>query len=79
VYLIRGDDPSSDMNLVYEGEAQSHCIIEHNREKQKLFIDSARDYHCLLFFDANLSSTNGWWSIFYQKQYKIHYMRGEAL
>ncbi|KAJ1701667.1 hypothetical protein LUZ63_001446 [Rhynchospora breviuscula] len=48
------------MSLVWEGETQSHCVIEHNRGKLFLFTDSARDSHCLLFCDANLSSTNDW-------------------
>ncbi|KAF3323978.1 prolyl endopeptidase-like protein [Carex littledalei] len=60
VYLIRGDDPLSGMKLVWEGETQSHCVIEHNRGKFFLFTDSARDTHCLLFSDANSSSTNDW-------------------
>jgi hypothetical protein len=50
----------SGMNLVYEGETQSHCVIEHNRGKFFLFTDSARDSHHLLFCDTDLSSTNDW-------------------
>ncbi|KAK3002800.1 hypothetical protein RJ639_019366 [Escallonia herrerae] len=53
VFLINAADPLSGMTLVWECEAQAHCIVEHHQGYLYLFTDAARDgqpvdYHYLL-------------------------------
>jgi hypothetical protein len=43
VYLIKGSDPLSRMTLVWEGESQVHCIVEHHHGRLYLFTDAARE------------------------------------
>ncbi|KAK2981021.1 hypothetical protein RJ640_012180 [Escallonia rubra] len=43
VFLINAADPLSGMTLVWECEAQAHCIVEHHQGYLYLFTDAARD------------------------------------
>lgn len=47
VYLIRASDPLSRMTLVWEGESQVHCIVEHHHGHLYLFTDAAREGVCV--------------------------------
>lgn len=65
VYLIKASDPLSQMKLVWEGESQVHCIVEHHRGRLYLFTDAARegvpvDSHYLMQTDVESSGPKSW-------------------
>ncbi|KAJ3670119.1 hypothetical protein LUZ60_010443 [Juncus effusus] len=67
VYLIKGDEPLANMNLIWEGEAQAHCIVEHNKGKLYLFTNSSKDdndvsydSHYILCSDADSAGSYNW-------------------
>ncbi|KAJ4981174.1 hypothetical protein NE237_032011 [Protea cynaroides] len=69
VFLINSADPLSGMTLVWECEAQAHCIVEHHRGYLYLFTDAAKDgkhvdFHYLLRSPVETSSSRTWESVF---------------
>ncbi|KAK3133492.1 hypothetical protein QOZ80_6AG0537250 [Eleusine coracana subsp. coracana] len=65
VYLINASDPLSQMTLVWEGESQVHCIVEHHRGRLFLFTDAARegvpvDSHYLMQSDVGCAGPKSW-------------------
>lgn len=65
VYLINASDPLSRMALVWEGESQVHCIVEHHRGCLFLFTDAARegvpvDSHYLMQSDVRCAGPKSW-------------------
>jgi len=65
VYLINASDPLSQMTLVWEGESQVHCIVEHHRGHLYLFTDAARegvpvDSHYVIQSVVESSGPNSW-------------------
>jgi hypothetical protein len=65
VYLINASDPLSQMTLVWEGESQVHCIVEHHRGHLYLFTDAARDgvpvdSHYVMQSVVESSGPNSW-------------------
>jgi len=65
VYLINASDPLSQMTLVWEGESQVHCIVEHHRGHLFLFTDAARegvpvDSHYVMQSVVESSGPNSW-------------------
>ncbi|XP_043699996.1 protease 2 isoform X3 [Telopea speciosissima] len=69
VFLINSADPLSGMTLVWECEAQAHCIVEHHRGFLYLFTDAAKDgqpvdSHYLLCSPVETSSSRSWESVF---------------
>ncbi|XP_057981948.1 uncharacterized protein LOC131167182 [Malania oleifera] len=74
VFLINAADPLSGMTLVWECEAQAHCIVEHHQGFLYLFTDAAKegqpvDCHYLLRcpFEAS-SNFRDWESVFIDDQ-----------
>lgn len=66
VFLINAADPLSGITLVWECEAQAHCIVEHHQGYLYLFTDAARggqlvDHHYLLRCPVNASSGPSIW------------------
>ncbi|XP_038702104.1 protease 2 isoform X2 [Tripterygium wilfordii] len=66
VYLINAADPLSDMMLVWECEALTHCIVEHHQGYLYLFTDAAKDgqlvdHHYLLRTPVGTSSGQRIW------------------
>ncbi|XP_042479375.1 protease 2 isoform X2 [Macadamia integrifolia] len=69
VFLINSADPLAGMTLVWECEAQAHCIVEHHRGFLYLFTDAAKDgqpvdFHYLLRSPVETSSSRSWESVF---------------
>lgn len=69
VFLINAADPLSGMMLVWECEAQAHCIVEHHQGHLYLFTDAAKlgqpvDYHYLLRSPAEASIQRNWENVF---------------
>ncbi|KAG8056962.1 hypothetical protein GUJ93_ZPchr0002g25260 [Zizania palustris] len=65
VYLIKASDPLSRMTLIWEGESQVHCIVEHHHGHLYLFTDAARegapvDSHYLMLSDVESPGTKSW-------------------
>jgi hypothetical protein len=65
VYLINASHPVSPMTLVWEGESQVHCIVEHHRGRLYLFTDAARegvpvDSHYLVQSDVECAGPKSW-------------------
>jgi hypothetical protein len=65
VYLINASNPLSQMTLVWEGESQVHCIVEHHRGHLYLFTDAARegvpvDAHYIMQSVVESSGPNSW-------------------
>ncbi|WVZ65173.1 hypothetical protein U9M48_014582 [Paspalum notatum var. saurae] len=72
VYLIKASDPLSQMRLVWEGESQVHCIVEHHRGCLYLFTDAARegflvDSHYLMYTHVESSGPNSWKNVFVEE------------
>ncbi|OEL30439.1 Protease 2 [Dichanthelium oligosanthes] len=72
VYLIKASDPLSQMKLVWEGESQVHCIVEHHRGRLYLFTDAARegvhvDSHYLMQSDVESSGPKSWKNVFIEE------------
>ncbi|XP_065876465.1 uncharacterized protein [Euphorbia lathyris] len=66
VFLINAADPLAGMTLVWECEAQVHCIIEHHRGYLYLFTDASKggqpvDHHYLLSSPVDASSGSRVW------------------
>ncbi|KAJ6288567.1 hypothetical protein OIU76_024536 [Salix suchowensis] len=66
VFLINAADPLSGITLVWECEAQAHCIVEHHQGYLYLFTDAAKggqmvDHHYLLRCPVNASSCPRIW------------------
>ncbi|XP_050207993.1 uncharacterized protein LOC126657362 [Mercurialis annua] len=74
VFLTNAADPLSGLTLVWECEAQAHCIIEHHHGYLYLFTDAAKDgravdYHYLLCSPLDASSSPRIWeSVFNDDQ-----------
>ncbi|EEF40045.1 protease 2 [Ricinus communis] len=74
VFLMNAADPLSGMTLVWECEAQAHCIIEHHQGYLYLFTDAAKesklaDHHYLLCSPVDASSSPRLWeSVFKDDQ-----------
>ncbi|CAA3016400.1 protease 2-like [Olea europaea subsp. europaea] len=74
VFLINSADPLSGMTLIWECEAQAHCIIEHHQGYLYLFTDAAKqgqpvDHHYLLRSPSACShSPRKWESVFVDDQ-----------
>ncbi|KAH6833743.1 Prolyl oligopeptidase family protein [Perilla frutescens var. hirtella] len=70
VFLINAADPLSGMTLVWEGESNTHCIIEHHQGYLYLFTDAAMqgqpvDHHYLLRSPvASPCSPRNWENVF---------------
>nr|CAB3453567.1 unnamed protein product [Digitaria exilis] len=72
VYLIKASDPLSQMKLVWEGESQVHCIVEHHHGRLYLFTDAARegapvDSHYLMQTDVESSGPKSWKNVFIEE------------
>ncbi|XP_066383350.1 uncharacterized protein [Miscanthus floridulus] len=71
VYLINASDPLSQMTLVWEGESQVHCIVEHHRGQLYLFTDAARgvpvDSHYVMQSVVESSGPNSWKNVFVEE------------
>ncbi|KAK9285633.1 hypothetical protein L1049_024830 [Liquidambar formosana] len=74
VFLINAADPLSGLTLVWECEAQVHCIVEHHQGYLYLFTDAAKegqpvDHHYLLRCPVEASSSpRSWESVFIDDQ-----------
>uniref|UniRef100_A0ACD5YEL8 Uncharacterized protein n=1 Tax=Avena sativa TaxID=4498 RepID=A0ACD5YEL8_AVESA len=72
VYLIKASDPLSRMILVWEGESQVHCIVEHHHGRLYLFTDAAREgvhvnSHYLMQSDAESPGPKSWKNVFLEE------------
>ncbi|KAL5201135.1 hypothetical protein ABZP36_035489 [Zizania latifolia] len=68
VYLINASDPLSRMTLIWEGESQVHCIVEHHHGHLYLFTDAARegapvDSHYLMLSDVESPGPKNWMDV----------------
>ncbi|KAJ8764269.1 hypothetical protein K2173_006009 [Erythroxylum novogranatense] len=66
VFLINAADPLSGMTLIWEGEAEVHCIIEHHQGYLYLFTNAAKegqlvDHHYLLCTPVDSSGNPRIW------------------
>ncbi|KAL5705027.1 hypothetical protein ACHQM5_023378 [Ranunculus cassubicifolius] len=69
VYLINSADPLAGMTLVWEGEPQVHCIVEHHQGCLYLFTDAAKDgqfvdNHYLLQSPVEVCGSRTWEEVF---------------
>uniref|UniRef100_A0A0E0QSA0 Prolyl endopeptidase n=1 Tax=Oryza rufipogon TaxID=4529 RepID=A0A0E0QSA0_ORYRU len=72
VYLINASDPLSRMRLVWEGESQVHCIVEHHHGRLYLFTDASRegtpvDSHYLMLSDVESPGPKSWKDVFLEE------------
>ncbi|KAM0853900.1 hypothetical protein ACQ4PT_050762 [Festuca glaucescens] len=72
VYLIKGSDPLSRMTLVWEGESQVHCIVEHHHGRLYLFTDASREgvrvnSHYLMQSDVESPGPKSWKNVFLEE------------
>ncbi|KAJ4843267.1 hypothetical protein Tsubulata_009870 [Turnera subulata] len=66
VFLINAADPLSGMTLIWECEAQAHCIVEHHQGNLYLFTDASKegqmvDHHYLLRSHVDATSNPRIW------------------
>uniref|UniRef100_A0A0E0ESW1 Prolyl endopeptidase n=1 Tax=Oryza meridionalis TaxID=40149 RepID=A0A0E0ESW1_9ORYZ len=72
VYLINASDPLSRMTLVWEGESQVHCIVEHHHGRLYLFTDASREgtpveSHYLMLSDVESPGPKSWKDVFLEE------------